>query len=147
MGHSRFNILIDPWFRGDQVDFFPWFSQQWHAIQSSVQSIAELNSFLERIDRITKPKATYSNAKTNEETQGGNAFIDAVLISHEFTDHCNELTLRELSPGTPVLVRDLGANSPSRYLDRSHGIPCRIILFISPVLYLNTHLDGDSGQV
>ena len=32
------------------------------------------------------------------------SFIDAVVISHEFTDHCHEATLREISSSVPVLA-------------------------------------------
>jgi hypothetical protein len=43
---SRFNVLIDPWLTGPQSDVASWFSTQWHAIASSVQTIAELKSAL-----------------------------------------------------------------------------------------------------
>lgn len=39
---------------------------------------------------------------TNE--NGSRSFIDAVLISHEFTDHCHPATLREVSPSVPVFA-------------------------------------------
>jgi hypothetical protein len=42
----RFNILLHPWLRGPQSDVAGWFSTQWHKIQSSVQTIKELNYLL-----------------------------------------------------------------------------------------------------
>ena len=95
----RCNILIDPWFTGSQVDFAPWISEQYHSIPSSVQSIPELEERLEAEEREFSPitDATCLPEKTNRET-----YIDAIVISHEFTDHCNDHTLLEADPRTAV---------------------------------------------
>ena len=93
-------------FVGEQVDFFPWFSKQSHAVESCVKSTAELNRYLENIEENDKhrdPPESTKIAKRN------NPFIDAVLISHEFTDHCNEHTLRQLDVGTPVFATTAAA--------------------------------------
>ena len=50
-GRSRFNILFDPWLKGPQSDYYAWFSTQSHAIESSVQTIQELE--VRRTDSIT----------------------------------------------------------------------------------------------
>lgn len=90
----RFNILIDPWLKGSQSDVASWFSSQTHIIESSVQTISELNQILSEIE------ADLSAAK------GGNSSncIDLVAISHEFTDHCHEATLKEIDPSVPVVA-------------------------------------------
>jgi hypothetical protein len=98
-GRSRFNILIDPWLTGPQSDVASWFSTQWHAIESSVKSTDDLNKILrtaaqEHIDDPSREPAT-NNAPS---------FIDAVAISHEFTDHCHEATLRSLPSSVPVFA-------------------------------------------
>lgn len=105
-GHTTFNLLIDPWFDGAQIDFFPSFSKQWHAVESCVESIAELNTYLEDIELANKHRNPPESTKG---VKSINPFIDAVLISHEFTDHCNEHTLRELDVGTPVFATTAAA--------------------------------------
>lgn len=74
LGKTR--ILIDPWLFGPQTDYFSWFSTQEHVVRSSVENVEE-------------------ELKTK---------IDAILISHEFTDHCHEATLKSLSRQTPIFA-------------------------------------------
>lgn len=90
---SYYNILIDPWLQGPQSDVASWFSTQWHVEAPTVQTMDELNSLLLQL----------------EEREGGSAAIDAVVISHEFTDHCHQATLLELSKQTPVFATDKAA--------------------------------------
>jgi Beta-lactamase superfamily domain len=92
LGRCRYNILIDPWLKGSQSDVASWFSSQTHVIESSVQTVAELDSILaeaegELLDDITETPFTC---------------LDLVTISHEFTDHCHEATLREVDAAVPV---------------------------------------------
>ena len=94
-GRRRCNIVIDPWFRGSQVDFAPWISEQCHAVPSSVQSIPELDATL----RDEEGKATVDDIRAAEAHE---SYIDAIVISHEFTDHCHKLTLVEADPRIPV---------------------------------------------
>lgn len=86
---TRFNILIDPWFTGSQSDVASWFSTQYHAIPSSIQSTSTLNDIL---------------AEAEGETPTATSYIDAAAISHEFTDHCHRATLEELPPSTPIFT-------------------------------------------
>ncbi len=92
---THFNLLIDPWLQGPQSDVAPWFSTQWHVVASSVRTLAELNSVLaaleDRAEEATEP------------------FIDAVAVSHEFTDHCHQPTLQELPRTTPVFATEVAA--------------------------------------
>ena len=89
-GRAYFNILIDPWFKGPQADVASWFSQQSHAIASAVGSIAEVEELILRVEKLL---ASDSLSDINEEL--GASVIDAIVISHEFTDHCHMETLLE----------------------------------------------------
>jgi len=73
---NEFKILIDPWFFGSQTDYFRSFSTQEHSVKSAIEDV---------------------NRDLNIE-------INAIVISHEFTDHCHEQTLRSLSPRIPVFA-------------------------------------------
>ena len=96
-GRSRYNILIDPWLDGPQEDVASWFSKQWHLIKSSVRTIAELNKILGDVEPST------SNLAGRDEHEC-RSFIDAVIISHEFTDHCHRATLLEVDQTVPVFA-------------------------------------------
>ncbi len=110
-GRSHFHILIDPWLRGPQVDVASWFSKQWHSTQSSVTTILELNKLLEEIENIAEEHTTKVGAFTPEpSSEGSETFIDTVVVSHEFTDHCNKDTLLEIHPDTPVFATKLAAD-------------------------------------
>ena len=105
-GRSRFNIILDPWFRGPQSDVARFFSTQWHLIESSVQTMAELEELLEEIEEIAQScDVQLMNSKHARSDQDPKkSYIDAVVISHEFTDHCNKQTLLELEPDTPIFA-------------------------------------------
>ena len=102
-GRSRFNILIDPWLRGPQSDVASWFSKQWHTIDSSVQTIPELQDRLREINDLIKPRRTKSKKPTPNQ-------IDLVICSHEFSDHCHKETLLEIDPNTPVIATPKAAD-------------------------------------
>ena len=108
VGRSRFNVLIDPWFKDVQVDFVPWFSRQWHSTRSSVQSIAELNERLSKLETHDGPNSTLCNPNS---FNGHNPYIDAAVISHGYTDHCNKDTLLELDSETVILADEAAANT------------------------------------
>lgn len=44
------------------------------------------------------------NEQEQDEAEEEERWIDAVLISHEFTDHMHQPTLLTLSPGTPIFA-------------------------------------------
>lgn len=101
-GRSHFNILIDPWLQGPQSDVAAWFSTQWHVVKPSVETIGELNQFLAKIE---------GDESTPQETEDElRSYIDVVAISHEFTDHCHEATLKELPQSTPVFATEKAAD-------------------------------------
>ncbi|KAF8607433.1 hypothetical protein BDV93DRAFT_604016 [Ceratobasidium sp. AG-I] len=68
-----FNVIVDPWLTGPQTDYYSWFSSQSHIIKACVDHISELNTR-----------------------------IDAVVLSHEWTDHTHRATLLEINSDTPV---------------------------------------------
>lgn len=111
-GRSRWNIVFDPWLAGGQSDVASWFSQQWHAVASSVQTMAELNGLLREIENIAQLGASISGERSYEysDQDPKRSYIDAVVVSHEFTDHCNKATLLELDPETPVFATTSAAD-------------------------------------
>ncbi|KAI0021233.1 hypothetical protein F4780DRAFT_293789 [Xylariomycetidae sp. FL0641] len=119
-----FNILLDPWFRGPQSDVAAWFSTQWHVVPASVGSVGELEGVLRGAEggadcddkcdddsNSTDGTGTQAREEGNREEAGGEgeSYIDALAISHEFTDHCHEATLREVSPRVPVFATEKAA--------------------------------------
>lgn len=123
---SFFHILIDPWLQGPQSDLASWFSRQWHAIDSSVQTVAELSSCLQCLEdtavQYRDPTSTGLRTETARCNPGADSlqFIDIVVISHEFTDHCNRATLQEISRGTPVFATDAAARLISSWKHFRH---------------------------
>ncbi|KAH7086135.1 hypothetical protein FB567DRAFT_471502 [Paraphoma chrysanthemicola] len=103
-----FNVLIDPWFTGGQSDVAKWFSQQWHATESAVQSVAEVDELARQVEilagGIRRTKGRRSNTLEEPET-----FVDAVAVSHEFTDHCHKDTLLEVHKDVPVFATEQAA--------------------------------------
>ncbi|KAG8629811.1 hypothetical protein KVT40_001430 [Elsinoe batatas] len=112
-GRFYFNILIDPWLSGGQSDVARWFSQQFHAIPSAVPSIAAVEDLLRNIEFATSDLRQGKNQKLfserDEEYKDDVSFIDAIAISHEFTDHCHKETLLEINPNVPVFATDQAA--------------------------------------
>lgn len=99
-GRTHFNLLLDPWLQGPQSDVAWWFSTQWHVVAPSVATIADLNDAL----REAETRGLGSGVAHHE-----GSYIDAVVISHEFTDHCHRATLEELPRDTPVFATDVAA--------------------------------------
>lgn len=97
-----YNILIDPWLQGGQSDVARWFSQQWHATESAVQTIAEVDEVARQIEIMAGGLRCRKGEATGQET-----YIDAVAISHEFTDHCHKETLLEVHPDVPVFATEV----------------------------------------
>jgi len=78
-GSPPFNIVVDPWLTGAQVDYVPFFSRQSHVVPPAMSSLSSLQDTLE----------------------GG---ISCILLTHEFTDHTHRETLSTTpSRAIPVL--------------------------------------------
>ncbi|KAI9703480.1 MAG: hypothetical protein M1820_005784 [Bogoriella megaspora] len=106
--HSRrvyFNILIDPWLRGAQTDIAGWFSKQWHAIDSRYSSISEVEALAQETEVLgDRERGKEYQEKPDEDSKSRERFIDVIVISHEFTDHCHKETLLEAHPDVPVIA-------------------------------------------
>lgn len=84
----RYNIIIDPWLSGPQIDYYSWFSLQTHASPAAIPSIAALEQLLEEIEKLSaelvlKDDQASSSEKEDQSEKG--SLIDAVVVSHEFT--------------------------------------------------------------
>lgn len=114
-GRLYFNILIDPWLSGTQTDYTSWLSKQWHAEKPRVPSIAAVEELLREIEILASGlrlgRDRKSNAQEIEENGEIETFIDAVAISHEFTDHCHQQTLLQVHPDVPVFATEVSAQS------------------------------------
>ncbi len=121
-GRCRYTIIIDPWFQGSQVDVAAWFSTQWHLIESSVQTVEELNERLKKVDNVDL-RQEYD--PENVAGRRGNRLIDAIIVSHEFSDHCNKNTLLEFGSETPVFATERAATliESWKYFESVHVIP------------------------
>jgi L-ascorbate metabolism protein UlaG (beta-lactamase superfamily) len=104
-GRKFFNILLDPWLSGPQSDVASWFSKQWHAVAPAYGSIAAVEELCWGVERVV---GSHDEVGVQLKVEAGEAVIDAVVIGHEFTDHCHEGTLRELDPKTAVFANAVG---------------------------------------
>lgn len=111
-----YNVLIDPWLSGGQSDYARWFSQQWHAVTPALGSISEVQDLAKESEVLAVSAS--EQLKTEKKVRGGaedgegdeeaeQSYIDAVAVSHEFTDHCHKETLLQLSPNVPVFANDV----------------------------------------
>lgn len=98
---SHYNVLIDPWLEGPQSDVASWFSTQWHIVAPAVQAMRELNAVLAELE---------GGDPGPDEGDDVPSYVDCVAISHEFTDHCHEATLRELPKSIPVVATEKAAD-------------------------------------
>jgi len=131
-GSVYYHILIDPWLRGGQSDVAKFFSQQWHVEESAVQTIAELEDVVRGIEDVAKgytyspPQSSgeksdsedYEEVDVEERTDkekpkpiGMKSPIDAILVSHEFTDHMHKDTLLEARTSIPVFAATKAASA------------------------------------
>jgi hypothetical protein len=84
-----------------------WFSQQWHATESAVGSIAEVDELALQIEMLA---GGLRMGKKSLRLKGGadtETLVDAVAISHEFTDHCHKDTLLEVHKDVPVFATEV----------------------------------------
>ncbi|CAI6339756.1 unnamed protein product [Periconia digitata] len=116
-GRIYYNILIDPWLQGPQSDVARWFSQQWHAIESAVKDIAEVEELAKQIEILSGGGVRTGKGRRKSRDVGAEveSWIDAVAISHEFTDHCHQDTLLEVHPNVPVFATQEAAKLISSF--------------------------------
>ncbi|KNG51909.1 major facilitator superfamily protein [Stemphylium lycopersici] len=111
-----YNVLIDPWFVGGQSDVAKWFSQQWHATESAVKSIAEVEELARQVEILAGGLRLGKNRKRKvEEVVDEETYVDCVAVSHEFTDHCHKETLLEVHGDVPVFATEQAAKTISSW--------------------------------
>jgi len=72
--------------------------------------MAELNKHLKEIEKMMQSDSPRSrDSKQQNRDDRHTCYIDTIVISHEFTDHCNKTTLLELDPETPIFATKLAA--------------------------------------
>ncbi|KAK0709252.1 hypothetical protein B0T26DRAFT_754489 [Lasiosphaeria miniovina] len=86
-------------------DVASWFSTQWYVEPPFVRTIKELSDVIAQLEGDHEIMRPPSPAAVRER----DALIDAVVVSHEFTDHCRRKTLEELPNSTPVFATDKAA--------------------------------------
>ena len=130
-GKNYFHILIDPWLRGSQSDVAQFFSQQWHANESAVQTIEELEKRIWEIEELASPPVNPRSptASSESENRYRGAQSTQCWKSHEFTDHMHKETLLEVPSSVPVFAASQSSqcnpllehlrNSPSSWV--KHG--------------------------
>lgn len=110
-GRLYFNILIDPWLSGTQTDVTSWLSTQWHAVQPKVPNIAAVEELIREIEilacGVRFGRGRESNVEDIEEHGETQTFIDAIAVSHEFTDHCHQQTMLQVHPDVPVFATEV----------------------------------------
>lgn len=99
-----FNVLIDPWLTGGQSDVSSWFSRQFHATPSAVESIKELEDLIRGVERDASVRTSRVVLDAVAEQESGETMIDIVAVSHEFTDHAHRETLLEVHKDVPVFA-------------------------------------------
>ncbi len=100
-----FHILVDPWLRGSQSDVAPFFSQQRHAVESAVQTVQEIEGVISEIEVLASSELLMSTSQTLDSSEiPSESPINAVIVSHEFTDHMHKETLLEISSSVPVFA-------------------------------------------
>ena len=81
-----------------------------------MESIEDLNNYLADIEKTIQQRPSPSEqSQPDAIAKGKNPYIDAVVISHEFSDHCNEHTLRELDVTTPIFATKAAATIIRRW--------------------------------
>ncbi|GFZ49857.1 hypothetical protein JCM24511_07260 [Saitozyma sp. JCM 24511] len=99
-----YNILLDPWLTGSQSDVASWFSKQSHAVEPALGGIGEVEQFCRKVEELSGRRSETSGDTNHADSPTSPSLIDAVAISHEFTDHCHEATLRQCDPSVPVFA-------------------------------------------
>lgn len=76
-------------------------------VDPALESIDEVERFCRETEKVALPvTGTEATPKAPKTT----SHIDAIVISHEFTDHCHKATLVECDPCIPVIATTKAAN-------------------------------------
>jgi hypothetical protein len=104
-GRPFFNVLLDAWFVGNQIEFFQWFHEQGHTQDSAVKTMQEVESFVEEIEALARKYRNLPNSNAEKPA----SYIDAVAVSLRGTDHAHYETLTQLPPTVPIFSHHEGA--------------------------------------
>lgn len=116
-GREYYSILVDPWLAGSQVDVGRWFSEQWHARRSKVESIWEIEELIRgrnaaaaasRAGASRRPRR--SNSESWQRDGLERSPVDLVVVSYEFADHCHKETLLDVDGDVPVFATKKAAH-------------------------------------
>lgn len=66
--------------------------------------MVELSQLLEDIETVVYGESSINHQQNGTTKLSQTSYIDVVIISHEFTDHCNKRTLLELDSDTPIFA-------------------------------------------
>jgi len=66
--------------------------------------MVELSQRLGEIEAVMHGDTSTNRQQNGSKQSSQTSYIDAVVISHEFTDHCNKRTLLELDSDTPIFA-------------------------------------------
>ncbi|KAH7065599.1 hypothetical protein B0J12DRAFT_707033 [Macrophomina phaseolina] len=94
-------------------DVARWFSQQWHRFESACKSIAEVEELAREVEILASSGSRRPGSRRPPNGDTGDddkqTLIDAVAISHEFTDHCHKETLLQIDRYVPVFASEYAA--------------------------------------
>lgn len=111
---STVNLLLDPWLDpSEQIDYARSFSVQRRVTPALASSIADLEQLLQR----EASESTSVNALSPADPRPASSCIDAIVLSHAFTDHMHPQTLTDKSvPVRIPLLTTADALTPLRAL-------------------------------
>ncbi|KAA8643834.1 uncharacterized protein ATNIH1004_010609 [Aspergillus tanneri] len=102
---AYFHILLDPWLSGPAVEIGSWFSHLTHIEKEAFPSISAVHDLVSDITDTTireGHKGVHRKRKGNEIRSLPQ--IDAVIISHNLSDHMHKETLLQVSCEVPVFA-------------------------------------------
>lgn len=71
-----------------------WFSRQWHAIEPAYTDVEDVETLCRTVEQLSD----------NTSDLRDSTVVDAIAISHEFTDHCHKETLIQFPASTIVIA-------------------------------------------
>lgn len=98
-----FNVLMDVWLVGSNLEYTSYFHEQKHTIVPAARDIGEVERFASEIETLAR-ELRHDADMAKGDGPIPESFIDAVAISQEGTDHCNEATLTPLPPSVPIFA-------------------------------------------
>ncbi|GAB7358134.1 hypothetical protein MBLNU230_g0292t1 [Neophaeotheca triangularis] len=96
-----FNIVLDPWLVGDQIEIHDWVHKQSTIVEAAFRSMAEVEEYANEVsDVAAKYLENSTKSKLGEQRPYG---IDVVALSIYISDHTHKVTLLELPPSVVIV--------------------------------------------